>query len=114
MKAFGIVVALTLVGCSNGHAAADRYGELLNCEMRTIVVTSVSTSLNDTERAQLREKLESLSKSVLTEAASLKKTTADLAEDQKRILKEIQGRMQGESADAEARKLLDEAKTCGH
>lgn len=112
MKALATAAAFILASCSDGYASEDRYEELLGCEMRVLVVASFVNSLSNAERTLLHEKLESLSKSVLSEAASLKKSTANIAEDQKRILRDVQGRVQGASADTEARKLVNEAKTC--
>ena len=81
--------------------------------MRVLVVAKFHPSLESSERAVLNEKLASLSKSVLVQAASLNKVTADIAEDQKRILRAIQSRVQRSSADEEAQKLVGEAKACG-
>jgi hypothetical protein len=115
MKELGIMAGLVVVGCSEKPPSTASYEEILHCEMRVLVVANFtpSSSLAAPDRVSLQEKAAALSKSMLEKAASLKKSNADILADQRRILTEIQGRVQGPSADAEALKLMDEARSCG-
>lgn len=80
--------------------------------MTVLVVANFHPSLAKEDRANLRAKLADLSKSVLAEATSLKKTNADIATDQRRILTSLQQRVQGSAGEAEAQKMVEEANSC--
>ncbi|MEP7007419.1 MAG: hypothetical protein ABI810_15660 [Sphingomonas bacterium] len=107
-----LAAGLVFAGCSPKISAAERYNDLLQCEMRVLVVAKFHPSLKDNERASMNEKLASLSQSVLASAASLGKTSAEIGADQQRMLKNLQGRVVGPSANSEADKIGDEAKSC--
>ncbi len=107
-----LAVGLALSSCSAAPSPDARYDELLKCEMVVLVVANFHPSLGKEDRAALRTKLADLSKSVLSEAASLKKTTQEVGADQRRILESLQGRMQSPTADAEAEGMVRQAKTC--
>ena len=110
--AYLLAMGLTLSSCSAAHSPTARYDELLKCEMAVLVVANFHPSLGKEDRASLRAKLADLSKSVLSEAASLKKKNEEIASEQRRILTELQQRVQGSAGEAEAQKMVEEAKNC--
>jgi hypothetical protein len=110
--AYLLAMGLALSSCSAAHSPNARYDELLKCEMAVLVVVNFHPSLGKDDRASLRAKLDGLSKSALSEAASIKKTNEEIATDQRRILTELQQRVQGSAGEAEAQKMVEEAKSC--
>lgn len=107
-----LAMSFALSSCSAAQSSNARYHQLLDCEMTVLVVANFHPSLANVDRAALRTKLADLSKSVLGEATSLKKTNADIAADQRRILTSLQQRGQGSAGEAEAQKMVEEAKSC--
>lgn len=107
-----IGLGLVLASCSPTVSAAERYDQLLQCEMRVLVVAKFHPSLKESERVLMNEKLASLSKALLASAASIKKSTLEISADQQSILKNLQGRVLGPSAGSEADKMVEEAKNC--
>lgn len=107
-----ITACLLLTGCSAPPVPDAEYQAVLDCEMRVLVVANFVPSLSDAERASMRGKLAGLSREMLARAATLGKSTAEIAADQQQRLQELQRRMQGPAADAEANRLIVEARRC--
>lgn len=110
--AYLLAMGFALSGCSTARFPTLKYDELLKCEMVVLVVTNFHPSMAKKDRASFRAKLSDLSKSVLAEAASLKKTNEQIATDQRRVLTALQQRVQGSAGEAEAAKIVEEANDC--
>ena len=105
-------IAFVLSSCSTAHSPTLNYDELLNCEMAVLVVANFHPSMAEKDCASLRAKLSDMSKSFLAEATSLKRTNAEIATDQRRVLTALQQRVQSPAGEIEAEKIVEEAKNC--
>ena len=112
MKLRCLAAGLLLASCAEAPSAAADYDAVVRCEMVVLVVANFHPSINEQDRASLRAKSAELSKLLLQKAQALGKSTGEIAADQQHVLKSLQARVQGRAGEAEARRMVREAKSC--